>query len=63
MLGVGAPRPLKAHVRAYAAERIVIPFPVRALNLEQESAFATNGGACLRFDGEMPRDSGKENGS
>jgi small-conductance mechanosensitive channel len=34
---------IKALVRAFAAEGIVIPFPVRALNLEQERAGAARG--------------------
>lgn len=34
---------IKALLRAYAAERIVIPYPVRALNLEQEKAQAAQG--------------------
>jgi len=34
---------IKALVRAFASEGIVIPFPVRALNLAQENADAGRG--------------------
>jgi small-conductance mechanosensitive channel len=53
---------IKALVRAYAAEGIVIPFPVRALNLEQEGAFATNGGARLGFDRDTAMHAEQEEG-
>jgi small-conductance mechanosensitive channel len=50
---------IKALVRAYAAEGIVIPFPVRALNLEQEGAVATDGGTRLTFNREATSDAAR----
>jgi small-conductance mechanosensitive channel len=43
---------IKALVRAFASEGIVIPFPVRAINLEQEQAGAARGVPSVRAPSE-----------